>query len=61
MHGNRPADHLVVLATSPVCPGDVQFYLLFKSSLGQFCSNPFNLSGRDANFIGDLFRRISRI
>ena len=61
MHGNRPADHFVVLATSPVCPGDVQFYLLFKCSLGQFCSNPFNLFGRDADFISNLFRRISSV
>ena len=36
VHGDRPANHLVVFAPGPVGPLDVELDFLFESGVGQF-------------------------
>ena len=58
MHADRAADHLLVAATEPVGPGDVEGDLFLEGGMRQLGGDAADGGGGDAGLLGDPLGRI---
>jgi len=59
VHADGASDHLVMLATGPIGPGNIENDFFLECGAGEFGGNPAGRFCRNACFLSDSFRRIA--